>query len=112
RLAAAGSASASSRRAWAISASLVQPTMSSAPLDVNDRCDHASPNTRPLSKTHWNVRPGTPTNGASVPARSRQRLTVTIGDARIAPADAERSASAGTDAANAGNANQGTDDTT
>ena len=67
---------------------------------------------RPLSNTHWNVRPGSPTNAVSVTARSYQRLTVTIGEAAILAALDARAASSEMPSTIAGNENQGTDETT
>ena len=110
--AAAGSAALSSRVARSISASFDCATTSSAPLETSDRCDHALPARRDLSKTHWNVRRGSPTNAVRVTGRSSHRLTVTIGEGLIAAACSAIGLSAATPSANAGNANQGTADTT
>src|SRR4029079_5983894 len=87
-------------------------TTSSAPLDTSDRCDHALPARRDLSKTHWNVRRGSPTTAVRVTGRSSQRFTVTIGEGLMASACSAIGLNAEIPSANAGNANQGTADTT
>ena len=65
--------------AVATSSSLPCATIASAPLEISDRCDATPPTMARRSKTHWKLRPGRPTSGSCITARSNHRLTVTIG---------------------------------
>ena len=60
-----------------------------APLDTSVRCD-VPENTWLLSKTHCMVRPGSPRKRLADQRRSSQRLTLAIGSASVAAADASK----------------------